>query len=610
MNESGQDRGEDIVEIDEFFDIKREVLLSEHESDVEIIDESEDDSVAQASAQSPLVVNVTDGSTLSDDDVPHCWTKTQCENFRMHHKWLVIKNRKLGCRPCMRMFQIELAKADDNADLTKGLGKSAIGWRTCQIVSNAQRNTTHQAALRGRISVHERSTYHMTAIAAEEQLERFAVQERLIKFKNQLDPKSLLTVFTLAYNVVKCQQPFDRFSSMCSFDGSENFFNATSLTREKLFCSILNHIATELRKSLVKRMLSRTDQKISIVMHETRFTNGGKMLIGVHLKFHDVQIFDKQRPNDAYVFFDLLSASSRNSEEAIVALIHSLLKYNVTKEFLRTNVLSFILDEYSTLFGLNSSIAKTLGRQVLLFPRVKINYGFDHAFKESIRKSFDNIRKTIKCALMFTTPGIADTMFISLVGPTVENFRASDIVPNWLTNGDPQNTQMKPPSPKKKAIVDEEAEKISIDMALAAEPHDEQRLVIDLRSESNSNSHQGSDDIVEDAPTITVSSYCEENTGDNGECNVKRKKRSWRQVDTSTTQNSVSADNDTVEKVTQRFPQPQVRSTSDSCATCNEDNDRLFLLSLLPFMKQMNTRANLEFRTEVQQLLQKKITSK
>lgn len=53
------------------------------------------------------------------------------------------------------------------------------------------------------------------------------------------------------------------------------------------------------------------------------------------------------------------------------------------------------------------------------------------------------------------------------------------------------------------------------------------------------------------------------------------------------------------------FISTQVREASDLYAI-DEDKDRLFLLSLLPFMKQLNSRENLEFRTEIQQLLQKK----
>lgn len=101
-------------------------------------------------------------------------------------------------------------------------------------------------------------------------------------------------------------------------------------------------------------------------------------------------------------------------------------------------------------------------------------------------------------------------------------------------------------------------------MALAAEAHDEQRLVIDLKSESNSNSHQETDDVAVDESSKTAATlghYDTSDTGDNGVSRVKRKRKSSRQKDTK--QNS-NLDDDIVEKVVQRVSIIHYLNTSAS----------------------------------------------
>lgn len=51
----------------------------------------------------PTFDKVDDILVTYAEDIPLCWTTSQSNNFKHVNQWLLVKNRKLGCRYCMNI---------------------------------------------------------------------------------------------------------------------------------------------------------------------------------------------------------------------------------------------------------------------------------------------------------------------------------------------------------------------------------------------------------------------------------------------------------------------------------------------------------------------------
>lgn len=52
-------------------------------------------------------------------DLPECWNKGQYENFKTLNKWLVVKNKTLGCLICKNITNLGLSVVDNQQTLAR-----------------------------------------------------------------------------------------------------------------------------------------------------------------------------------------------------------------------------------------------------------------------------------------------------------------------------------------------------------------------------------------------------------------------------------------------------------------------------------------------------------
>lgn len=74
-------------------------------------------------------------------DLPNCWTKGQCENFKTINEWLVFKNKALGCLICKNITNLGLFVVDKTLRFSKP-------WQDCSIISNGKSKETQMSSLR------------------------------------------------------------------------------------------------------------------------------------------------------------------------------------------------------------------------------------------------------------------------------------------------------------------------------------------------------------------------------------------------------------------------------------------------------------------------------
>lgn len=53
-----------------------------------------------------------------NSDIPICWNKSQCKNFKLSNNWLIVENKKLGCGICKRIKHLG-ESAEKNLSISK-----------------------------------------------------------------------------------------------------------------------------------------------------------------------------------------------------------------------------------------------------------------------------------------------------------------------------------------------------------------------------------------------------------------------------------------------------------------------------------------------------------
>lgn len=67
-------------------------------------------------------------STISTEDIPSCWSASQCEMFKTGNEWLIGKNKVLGCLVCKKI-QTFCATSEKNLRISKA-------WQECTVTEN------------------------------------------------------------------------------------------------------------------------------------------------------------------------------------------------------------------------------------------------------------------------------------------------------------------------------------------------------------------------------------------------------------------------------------------------------------------------------------------
>lgn len=104
-----------------------------------------------------------------DSDIPTCWNKIQCDNFKTTNNWLIVENKKLGCEICKKIKHLGIS-AEKNLRISKA-------WQECSIESNGNTKDSQMSSLRKKIFEHKNSDAHIKATEISQQSKKQQIEK-------------------------------------------------------------------------------------------------------------------------------------------------------------------------------------------------------------------------------------------------------------------------------------------------------------------------------------------------------------------------------------------------------------------------------------------------
>lgn len=261
-------------------------------------------------------------------------------------------------------------------------------------------------------------------------MDRVQMDERLAEFKKQIDFDTLCQMFALVYDIAKQKRTYDEFVELCSSPDLQKLIDDNYLDAGKLFTAILDYIATQFRRFVCGQLISE-GRKLAITLHESGMVDQ-KITFAIHLKIHDTS-----KRNVGILFFDLIGHRSPSSEEVVISLLNCLRKNNISRDYLKENLVGFFFQKRSQLIGFQSKFGHTL---LQFFPKAIIRYS-SSAKSELEIANLHNAIRAINLKDLFTTSVLANSMFLSTAGPNLERFDDPDFPLHWMHDEQPVLTK-------------------------------------------------------------------------------------------------------------------------------------------------------------------------
>ncbi|KAL4141586.1 hypothetical protein QTP88_004202 [Uroleucon formosanum] len=240
---------------------------------------------------------------ISDSESPKCWDRKQIKYFCEEYPWIYFKNKKLGCKLCVKVNLNIEKKPESHIRLSSE-------WTQCNIVPSGDTIAKRQASLRKKISKHKSSQPHITAesIIARSKQETFKLQRPYVDMPKLVDLQVL---------------------------------NGTSMGRilqsDKSCATIIDHIANEMRIKICKDIIEN-NRKLCIIVDEATTLSKKTMLV-------------------IYLRIELNCTTAESIKNTILC---NLSKYNIDLEFLKNNLVGFVSDGAFTMLGRKAGVGALL----------------------------------------------------------------------------------------------------------------------------------------------------------------------------------------------------------------------------------------------------------
>lgn len=206
---------------------------------------------------------------LKEGDIPDCWNIEQMQYFCKKYSWLIVENKILGCSTCRSLTTL-------GANKTQGL-RFAHEWSDCNVTHYGKEKCKQQMSLQKKIREHTFSTAHVTAekIAQESLRESMENHAHLMYIAEQ---ETTCRVFRTAYKIGKPGRPFVDMSLDVNVQQLTGLSMGRVLHSNNSCADILDHIASGMRKKLVRDILEKK-RKICLLIDESTTFSGKSVLV-------------------------------------------------------------------------------------------------------------------------------------------------------------------------------------------------------------------------------------------------------------------------------------------------------------------------------------------
>ncbi|UYV63152.1 hypothetical protein LAZ67_2003299 [Cordylochernes scorpioides] len=190
-----------------------------------------------------------------------------------------------------------------------------------------------------------------------------------------------IKLFRTAYNIAKTNRPYSDYENHITLQTLNGIKLGSTLHSRYSATQIINHIACEMRKMLVAKILS-TNSKITILIDEST-TLSNKSTLVIFLKAYlGGESID-------YIFFDLCELQCQDSENIEKELLNTLYKHGLNEEYLKENWIAIATDGASVMVGRHSGVVTRLKQK---FPKLFAWHCLNHRLELSVGDTIKEVR--------------------------------------------------------------------------------------------------------------------------------------------------------------------------------------------------------------------------
>ena len=284
-------------------------------------------------------VDDSDQNNQGDDeqDIPECCTSTKFREKKKYYPWLICQSKKLGCLTCQKMKVV--------GPSTGGSSQLHIAdeWSNVKVTAYGANRAAQLQSLCKKIHKHRMSDYHQ---AAEKTMEK-AKEKTLETLTSEMQRDHFLTtdrVFRTVYKIVKSGRPFTDLPSDIDLQVLNGLDMGRTLHSDHSCATISQHIANEMRKRVVGKVL-QSGAKLSVMIDEAT-TDSKKSVLIIYIR---ASLGMSEEP--LTFFLDLVELSATNAGEIYQALMNNLSHHGFSEAILSERFVCFASDGASVMLG-------------------------------------------------------------------------------------------------------------------------------------------------------------------------------------------------------------------------------------------------------------------
>jgi len=251
-------------------------------------------------------------------------------------------------------------------------------WCTYNIESSVtESRVTQLSSLRMKIKKHVDSKAHILAVQINQDMNKEVLKKRFTVVDSAVD-KETEAVFRTAYYLAKSNRPFSDHEQLIQLQKQNGVNMGLILHSRFSSTAIINHIACEMRRKVVKHLVDNSC-KLSVVIDEST-TLGKESVMVVHMK----AAVGSGEP--IFMFLDLIELKGQTSDIIVAALCDCLKSAGFSDAYLQENLIAFVSDGASVMLGRLSGVATQLRfRYPNLFTWHCLNHRLELAVSDAVR---------------------------------------------------------------------------------------------------------------------------------------------------------------------------------------------------------------------------------
>ncbi|CAM2102663.1 unnamed protein product [Caretta caretta] len=203
-----------------------------------------------------------------------------------------------------------------------------------------------------KINEHKKSAAHMEA----EKIQAMAKKETLLNLHAKSEEAAFETtacVFRTAYYIVKTNRPLSDHKILIDLQQINGIEMGHLLHSRTVCVDIINHIATEMKKRIVNKIINNKAKRTVLVDESATLPGNSTLIIFFESKY-------RWNHEASYVSSGLDRAQRITAAAIKGEILKCLLRCGLSKELLLEVMISFCSDSTNVMFGVKAAVGKLL----------------------------------------------------------------------------------------------------------------------------------------------------------------------------------------------------------------------------------------------------------